>query len=741
MEIIDSPAAVSSATRQSPAHHCLPPQADGKVWAAGTKSEDLPGHERIKALEERALIMNRQTLTRDILCFFAACIVWAIFAVPLQAQDTSAHRVSQRQELNSVIVTRNKKPSPTLSQAPVQVVDDKNMERTGALLLSDALKQMAGVTLRDYGGIGGMKTVSARGLGSQFSTLTIDGVAVNDCQNGQVDFGRYTLGNSAFVSLSNGQQDEMLLSARATAAGNVVNMETREGQFMPGERTHLRLGMEGGSFGLLSPSMLVEHKLAKRLSMSLFGSWLQSNGNYPFTLYYTPSHDDSSSVERREHSAMWLATGDLNLFWHPSSNHSLTAKVHYVQGYHELPGPVQYYVKSGSEDTKEKLFFSQVKYLASHGKLRWQLIGKYQYTNDFYENFKALTASRYQYNEYSQNEGYLSGTLLWRLLPHLTASLATDGALAKLHSNLAKNSQVDRLSSLSTLAVQYKRPRISVRANLLATLITERACDNPTDIHYHRLSPYAGITVKPLNRSNLRLRYFFKENYRVPNFNEMYYFVMPLDSLQPERASQHNIGLTLPLTTRFSHDSLSRRIWSLTVDGYHNKVKDKIIAVPRQNMFIWSTMNLGLVDVMGLDVKGSLDWQWQQASLSVTLTYSLQKAVDRTDPDNPKTYDHQIPYTPRHSGGATLYLQNKWVNIGYNCMLVGERYSQQQNNEETHLPAYADQGITLDRTFELPIGDLRLQAQVLNLFDVQYEVVRSYPMMGRNFRIKAVYSF
>ena len=215
--------------------------------------------------------MNRQTLTRDILCFFAACIVLAICAVPLQAQDTSAHRVSQRQELNSVTITRDKKPSPTLSQAPVQVVDDKKMERTGALLLSDALKQMAGVTLRDYGGIGGMKTVSARGLGSQFSTLTIDGVAVNDCQNGQVDFGRYTLGNSAFVSLSNGQQDEMLLSARATAAGNVVNMETREGQFMPGERTHLRLGMEGGSFGLLSPSMLVEHKLAKRRRCSAAG--------------------------------------------------------------------------------------------------------------------------------------------------------------------------------------------------------------------------------------------------------------------------------------------------------------------------------------------------------------------------------------------------------------------------------------------------------------------------------------
>ena len=533
----------------------------------------------------------------------------------------------------------------------------------------------------------------------------------------------------------------MLLSARAIAAGNVINMDTREGRFMPGEHTHLRASMESGSFGLLSPSLLLEQKLAKHLSMSFFGSWLQSRGDYPFTLYYTSSHEDSSSTERREHSAMWLATGDLNLFWHPATNRTLTAKIHYVQGYHELPGPVQYYVKSGSEDTKEKLFFSQIKYLVAHNKIKWQVIGKYQYTNDFYENFKALTATRYQNNEYSQNEGYLSSTLLWQPMQHLTASLATDGAIETLHSNLAKNNIVDRLSSLSTIALQYKRQWISAKANLLATLITERACDNPTDIHYRRISPYAGITIKPLHKSNLRLRYFFKENYRVPNFNEMYYFVMPLDSLQPERASQHNIGLTLPLTTRTSHDSTSQRTYSLTLDCYHNNIKDKIIAVPRQNMFIWSTMNLGLVDVKGLDVKGTLDWQWQQSALSVTLTYSLQKAVDRTDPDNPKTYNHQIPYTPRHSGGATLYFKTRWINAGYNCMLVGERYSMQQNSDDSRLPAYADQGLTIDRTFELPIGDLRLQAQVLNLFDVQYEVVRSYPMMGRNYRIKATFLF
>jgi len=673
--------------------------------------------------------------------FLFACTTQGFAPSAANAQDTARHSVQQRRHLQPVSVVQDKKPSSTLSQTPVQVVDIVKMERSGALLLSDAVKQMAGVTIRDYGGIGGVKTVSARGLGSQLSTLTIDGVAVNDCQNGQVDLGRYMLGNSAFVSLSNGLQDEMLLSARAVAAGSVINMETLEPQFLPGQNTHIRLATEGGSFGLLSPSLTIEQRLGRKLKMSLWANWLRSDGDYPFTLYYTTSHNDSSSVERRDHSAMWMATGDLNLFYTIAPNQSLTGKVHYVQSFHELPGPVVFYSSRGHEDTREKLFFSQVRYTARHSKLNLQIIGKYQYTDDLYEDFRAMTVSRYLMNRYSQHEGYLSGSMVWRPLRGLSAGLASDAALTTLHSNLAVNSSVQRLSSLTTASLQYKHGRLDIKGNLLATIINEDACDNPSTVTYRKLSPYLGVTIRPLASSPLRLRYFIKETYRVPTFNEMYYFVMPLDTLHPECALQQNIGVTLPLATRYSSDSLFRRLYSITVDAYRNNVTDKIIAVPRQNMFLWSTMNLGRVDINGIDVNGTMDMVWQRMSLNLTLTYSLQHAVDHTDPNNPKTYGHQIPYTPRHSGGATLYFQNPWLNFGYSCMAVGERYYQQQNSDDTRLPDYADHTASIDRTFELPIGDLRIQAQVLNIFNVQYEVVRSYPMMGRNFRIKISYEF
>ena len=682
--------------------------------------------------------MKRHRSQRDILPFLLSCLWVVVSLLPLNAQDTASRR--QRQWLQTIVISQDHKPSPTLSQTPVQVVDIEKIERSGALFLSDALKQMAGVTLRDYGGIGGMKTVSARGLGSQFSTLSIDGVAVNDCQNGQVDLSRYLLGNSAYVSLSNGMQDEPLLSARSIAAGSIINMETQKPFFLPGQRTHTSLGFESGSFGMLSPTLSIQHRISKNLTLSFWGNYLRSNGDYPFTLYYTTSHNDSSSIERREHSAMWLATGDLNLQYSISNNKSLTTKVHYVQGSHELPGPVVFYAKTGSENTAEKLFFAQTRYREYHKNIRFQVVAKYQHTYDQYENFRAQTVTRYQMNEYSQDECYLSSTADWKPFDHTTLSITTDAAAATLHSNLTNNSEVTRLSSLSALSLRYHHERLDIKSNILATVVNENACDNPGTVNYRKLSPYAGISIQPLKNSPLRLRYFFKETYRVPNFNEMYYFILPLDTLRPECATQHNIGFSLPFATHYCKDSSSQYSYLLAVDVYQNNVDDKIIAVPRQNMFIWSTMNLGKVDIKGIDMKGNIDWQWKRRALSVTMTYSYQKAVDRSNPDNPKTYNHQIPYTPRHSGGVSLYYSSPLVNVGYTCMAVGERFSQQQNSDESRMPPYAEHGITLDRNFELRIGDIKIQFILNNIFNVQYEVVRSYPMMGRNFRIKATYS-
>lgn len=655
------------------------------------------------------------------------CFLGAFFLairMPACGQDTI--RVLDEVDISS------QQPPPTLrTVAPTQVLDAVDIENQGALQLSDAVRQMAGVTLKDYGGVGGMKTVSARGLGSQFSTVTIDGVAVNDAQNGQVDLGRYLLGNAAYVSLSHGREQGSLLSARAMAAGNVLNLETAEPSFFLAERTNLKVGMEMGSFGMLSPTALWEQKWGRRLKTSLWANYLKSDGDYPFTLYYTPDHQGHTSRERRLHSAMHMLTADANLFYTIDSANRLTGKVHYMRGHHQLPGPVQLYTQTVSaEQTAEEVAFAQLKWNAERGRWRLQSVGKLQSLYDLWEDSAANTPTGYQFNAYRQREAYLSVSASRPLGGGWDVDLAADGALSHLLNNKAHCNDVHRSMLMGAAALRYALGPLKAELHAVATMVADRMPDMVSAPSYGRLTPYAGVAYSPSERTTLRL--FYKETYRVPNFGELYFF--PEDtlphSLRPERARQLNLGLTHMSDGPFA-------AWNGTVDAYYNRVDDKIIAVPGRSMFLWTMINEGKVDILGVDATAQL----QISSLSMQVSYGFAHAVVRTDPDNPATYGAQIPYTPRHSGGASLRWELPWVNLGASAMVVGHRYSDNQNSPASRLPAYCDLGLSADRRIDLRWGEMRVQVQVLNLLDMQYEVVRSYPMMGRNYRLSIMYVF
>lgn len=671
---------------------------------------------------------------------------WLLLAAATVALHGQQPDSLQRQMLQEVLIS-DEAPSVLRAQAPMQVVTNEHIEKRNAVVLSDVVRQMAGLTLKDYGGVGGMKTISARGLGSQFSTLTIDGIAVTDCQNGQIDVGRYLVGNSAFVSFANGQQYNLLQSARGYAAGNVLNMETQTPQFLAGEHTHLKAGFEGGSFGLISPSLLLNQRLSQRMSLSVWGNYLHSDGDYPYTIYYGRRGIDSSDVRRRENSQMSMATGEANLFYTITQNQHLALKAHYMQARHHLPGAVILYnTVKASESTEDQMFFAQTKYqlrfwatdTGAH-RMRLQVLGKYQVANQTYDDTSKHVRGGTLHNDYTQRESYLSATLLCEPLKGLKISLAEDGAVNTLKSNLPQNNDVARQTSLTVLAAGYDCRWLSLSANLLGTAINEQAVSTSTEAErkngYQRLSPFAGITLKPFRNTGLRVRYFFKENYRVPTFNELYYLVMTR-ALNPERALQHNLGITYLYGT----ESGCINYLSITADVYRNRVSDKIVAVPTHNMFVWSMINLGIVDVKGLDAKGEATLAWGDIRLTLSASYSYQQALDHTDTRG-KTYGHQIPYTPLHSGVAAAYVETPWVEVGYDAAYVGERYSQKQNVEANLLEGYVDQGLIVARRFALHPGTLRLQAHLLNIFDVQYEVVRNYPMMGRNIRLSAVYEF
>ena len=150
------------------------------------------------------------------------------------------------------------------STAPLQLFSKEALKNLHALQVSDAVKHFAGVTVKDYGGIGGLKTVSIRSLGAQHTAVGYDGIAITDCQTGQIDIGRFSLDNVDQLSLSNGQSDNIFQPARffAFAAAGILNIQTLTPRFEKGKRTNISAAFKTGSWGLVNPSILLEQQLS-----------------------------------------------------------------------------------------------------------------------------------------------------------------------------------------------------------------------------------------------------------------------------------------------------------------------------------------------------------------------------------------------------------------------------------------------------------------------------------------------
>ena len=157
--------------------------------------------------------------------------------------DTVTDRTHQ---LREVTITESRRQHEVTSTAPLRILDQKQMLTLGVTDIADALHRISGVTLRDYGGAGGLKTIAVRGFGAKHIGVGYDGVMLSDCQSGEIDLSRYSLDNVEQLSLVIGDNDDIFIPARNASASAVLNIQTIG---MPTEDTdpHLTAQLKVGS--------------------------------------------------------------------------------------------------------------------------------------------------------------------------------------------------------------------------------------------------------------------------------------------------------------------------------------------------------------------------------------------------------------------------------------------------------------------------------------------------------------
>ena len=660
-------------------------------------------------------------------------VLWVFCLLPstIVAQENKDSINGEAYLLDGVTVTARRMPAKITSTTSVQVFGKEDLKNLGLQNMGDAVKRFAGTNVRDYGGIGGLKTVSVRNLGAAHTAVSYDGVAISNTQAGQIDIGRFSLDNVSTLSLAIGHDDNLLQSARLFASAGVLNIETEKPHFENGKRHHTQVQMRGGSFGYLTPAIRHWQALGERTKLSVEGNYLHAEGEYPFTL----KNGTLVTEQKRINSDVESYQGEVNLFHTFKDESELSAKAYYYNSKRGLPGAVILYNSESDERLWDENFFAQAKYKKAFSP-QWtlQAQGKYNYSWNKYEDTGVEYTGGKQTDTNRQTEYYLSASALYKPTSAWSFSLSQDGFINRLHTNGANSPEPVRYTSLTALNARYQSGQLKASGSVVATYITEEVKAGNTPEDRRRLSPTLSLSWQPWEGEQLFVRALYKNTFRVPTFSDLYYLRVGNTSLKPEKATEYTVGLTWSGTPFSFTDFVS-----LTVDGYYNEVNDKIIAFP--STYVWKMQNYGKVHITGIDATlATAIPLGKSLNLNLSGNYSWQKALDVTNPEA-KNYKHQLPYTPEHNGNVSATLEMPWINVGYTVTMVSKRYFLAQNIEANRIDGYSEHTATLWREFKLGKCGLRLQAEVINLTDAQYDVIKYYPMPGRSWRLTGTFNF
>ncbi|MDR2955196.1 MAG: TonB-dependent receptor [Prevotella sp.] len=649
----------------------------------------------------------------------------------LQAQINDSINPKKLSEVEVAATTR---PSVTRSTSPLQVIDNTEIEKIGILSVSDAVRRFSGVTVKDYGGIGGMKTVSIRGMGAQHTAVNYDGVTMSNVQSGQIDISRFSLDNVSMISLSVGQSDDIFQPARSYASAGMLQINTLTPSFKD-KGYKVSTEIKTGSFGLFNPKLYYAQRLSNKFSLSVNGGWERADGRYEFEY----KNVDNIEKRKRKNSDVNIWRTELNLYGNLGKAGELRFKTNYFDSERGLPGSVIFYNEDSFERLHNKDLFSQAFYRNKLSE-KFEIKGQAKFSRFFYQYIDYTNkvgesgGITKQEDRVLQFEYYGSAGVLYKPLKFLSISLSEDVFQNRLKSNFNDVDNPRRNSSLTALAAQLSTNRLTVTGSLLATYVDESIKSGEKADNKKKITLSIGASYQPLEKINLRIRGSYKKIFRVPTFSDMYYLRMGNKNLKPEYATQYNVGLTWTGKLSEMFDFIS-----LSVDGYKNNVKDKIVAFPTANIF--KMRNFGEVDMTGLDVNMrsniAID---ENMSVSISGNYSYQKFMDVTD-EEAKNYKHQIPYTPKNYGSGAVSFENPWVNIAYTVLILGKRYALDQNIPDNEIEAYTDHSVSLNKSFLISNNPLRLQLNLINLAGKNYQIIQYYPMPGRSFTFSANYSF
>ena len=579
---------------------------------------------------------------------------------------------------------------------PTASVTAEDLLRLRPMTTAEAMRGIPGLYVRDYGGIGGLRSVSIRGGSSAQSLVLVDGFRWNSAQNGGVDL--------SWVPATMLERIDVQRGAASALYGANAMTGTVDLHLASPTTSMVQATADGGSFDTwrLQAS---GSAVTPDVKISAAAEHYATAGTFAYDVTIDDANAELLRANADAKSTSGLVRVDAGLI-------SITAMGRTAD--RGVPGAV---VEGSQTQPRARLddldvwALATAKVVDQTSSIDLRLGGRYldQHYTDPDATFSGLDGidARYLLRD-------VSADAVWRLS---SMDLLHRATMSVGYVDLRGESldpDIGNLAVRRTAALSY-----DVQWTVDERLLIESALrgDWFSDVGSAISGSLGG---RWMIHQDLVLRASVGTGFRPPSFNELYFLNYGNTNLKPERSIMASVGGVWSPISWFNIDA----------NLFTSKITDLIVGVPMSPV-VTSAQNIGNAVSYGFELAtrcslldDRLFGQW---------SYTLQRVEDRTG--RPGFDGTLVPYVPMELIAVQSWWDDGETIASLEWNYASYRYAQPGAESSSLLAPYHLVHASVGQVIAARDVNVTVLFRIDNLLDERYVVIRGYPMPGRSLRL------